>query len=397
VTGQAPIDVAVIGDGPAGSALARQLTRRGVDVVLLGGDRPWDATYTTWADDLDDVDVVDRDDIWLHRFESVAVNFERLMMVERPYGVIDNERLRAVLRHGVTHRVGHVSSATDAGARIVVDATGWPSGLDPDDGRLVGHGAISWQTAFGVVLHEPPAGPLGTATVMDFGAPPEPDDIDVPTFVYAFPVADGWLVEETVLAGPAIDPERLAPRLASRLGESVGRLLDRAVRVERVRIPMGVPVPPRAGDGAAAPTVRFGAAAGMIHPATGYSIASSLRAVERVAEAVAQQLEHRGPVDRRGDADAVTDAVWPRALRRSRRLHDFGLDVLLGMDATEIRSFFQAFFDLPTDRWAAYLRIDTPPLELARVMTSMFAHADWRLRRQLVTGNPRSLLAALAP
>jgi lycopene beta-cyclase len=84
-------------------------------------------------------------------------------------------------------------------------------------------------------------------------------------------------------------------------------------------------------------------------------------------------------------------------LRRSRRLHDFGLDVLLGMDAREIRSFFQTFFELPTDRWASYLRIDTPPLELARVMTSMFTQADWSLRRQLVTGNPRSLFAVLWP
>ena len=52
------IDVAVVGDGPAGSALARQLMLGGADVVLFGDDRPWDATYTTWVDDLDGVSVL---------------------------------------------------------------------------------------------------------------------------------------------------------------------------------------------------------------------------------------------------------------------------------------------------------------------------------------------------
>jgi lycopene beta-cyclase len=403
------IDVAIIGDGPAGSALARQLTVLGADVVLFGDDRPWDATYTTWVDDLDDVPVVDGADIWMHRIASVAANFERPIVVERSYGVIDNDRLRAVLRDGVAHDVGRVMSASDTGARIVVDATGWPSGLDRRDRSLLARGDLAWQTAIGVVLDEPPPGPLGTPTVMDFTDPGSTDDICVPTFVYAFPVADGWLVEETVLAGPALEPDRLLPRLASRLAESPAHLMERAIRVERVRIPMGAPVPSRPGrghatqtateSGAAAGTttgtVRFGAAAGMIHPATGYSVASSLRAAGRVADAVIERLGR--PVDRTADAAAVVDAVWPRSLRRTRRLHAFGLEVLVGMDAAEIRGFFQTFFELPTDRWASYLRIDTPPLELARVMGAMFAQAEWSLRRQLLTGSPRSLFGVLRP
>ena len=390
-------DVAVVGDGPAGSALARQLKLSGADVVLFGEDRPWHATYTTWIDDLDGVPVVDNGDIWMHRFESVAVNFERPMMVGRSYGVIDNGQLRAVLRDGVPHDVRRVASAGDAGARIVVDATGWPSGLDRLDRRVLERGDLVWQTAIGVVLREPPSGPLGTPTVMDFADPGVTDDIGLPTFVYAFPVVDGWLVEETVLAGPAVDPDRLLPRLASRLGETVEHLLERAVRVERVRIPMGAPVPPRPGRDHTPQTVRFGAAAGMIHPATGYSVASSLRAVERVADAITERLGRPGPIDRAADTAAVVDAVWPRSLRRTRRLHDFGLEVLVGMDTAEIRGFFQSFFELPPERWASYLRIDTPPSELARVMSSMFGRADWPLRRQLVTGNPRSLLAAFWP
>ncbi len=100
------IEVAVVGDGPAGSALAQQLTRLGVETVLFGEDREWAATYTTWIDDLDDVTCLDGVDIWMHRFASVAADFQRPMTVERPYGVIDNDRLRAALRHRVTHEIG---------------------------------------------------------------------------------------------------------------------------------------------------------------------------------------------------------------------------------------------------------------------------------------------------
>lgn len=397
MTGTPTLDVAVVGDGPAGSALARDLHDRGVDVALFGNDRPWSATYTTWVDDLAGVAVLDGADIWLQRFDSVAACFIDRITIDREYGVIDNDALLGVLRRDVDHRVGVIGSANDVGARIVVDATGWPSGLDPTDRSRLERGGLAWQTALGVVLPEPPTGSLGSPTVMDFSpvttGPRETDgraDLGVPTFAYAFPVTDGWLVEETVLAGPPLDPDALAPRLARRLGEPVDQLLDRARRIERVRIPMGAPVPGRP-DSASPAVVRFGAAAGMIHTATGYSVAASLRAADRVGAAVAQQLA--GAPDGR----ALADAVWPRALRRSRRLHDYGLGVLLDMDVDDIRRFFQAFFELPPERWAAYLRVDTPPAELAGVMTAMFTRADWALRRRLVAGDLSLLPRALWP
>ncbi|MGA9278076.1 lycopene cyclase family protein [Ilumatobacter sp.] len=396
-------DVGVVGDGPAGSALARSLERRGVDVVLIGADRPWTATYTTWIDDLDGVDGIgagaggiDDQDVWLHRFDSIAAHFERSLTIPRGYGVLDNERLHAVLRDGVRHEVRDVTAVADVDARLVVDATGWPSGLGPadlGDADVGDVGNVSWQTAFGVVLPEPPSNSLGVPTMMDFSDPPSAGGSLRPTFAYALPVADGWLVEETVLAGPAIDPDALSGRLASRLGLTVDDMLARADRIERVRIPMGAPIP-----GHDPVTARFGAAAGMIHTATGYSVAASLRAADRVADAIVERLDvTRKPNDARADAEAVAAAVWPTALRRSRRLHDYGLDVLLAMDVDEIRRFFETFFSLPREQWAAYLRIDTPPRDLARVMSTMFRRADWGLRRRLVSRNPRLLFGVLRP
>ena len=45
-------------------------------------------------------------------------------------------------------------------------------------------------------------------------------------------------------------------------------------------------------------------------------------------------------------------------MRRTRRLHDYGLEVLLRLDGAELATFFDAFFDLPEDVWAPYLRVD---------------------------------------
>jgi len=42
----------------------------------------------------------------------------------------------------------------------------------------------------------------------------------------------------------------------------------------------------------------------------------------------------------------VHDSVWPRPLRRTRRLHGYGLEVLLRLDQDELATFFDAFFDL---------------------------------------------------
>lgn len=132
----------------------------------------------------------------------------------------------------------------------------------------------------------------------------------------------------------------------------------------------------------------------MIHPATGYSIGAALRRADPVARSIASELE-RGDDGSVIDLDAVRDAVWPSAARRSRHLHDYGHDVLLRLDRDGVNSFFEAFFELAPEAWVDYLRIDTPPARLAAVMTKMFAVAPWRLRARLVTGDPRRFIRML--
>ena len=291
------VDVVIIGDGPAGCALAASCSRRDVDVLLVGPDEPWDHTYGTWIDDLDDVEAFDADDtatLFSSVLASMSVHTTGSRVLDRAYGVLDNHALRTRLRDGIEHQTAtasdvrardgarHAVDLSDGSrlrARVVIDTTGWPSSF----ARRASGPAPAWQTAMGVVLESPPPGDLGRATWMDFravsggGAPDRASTIGpigVSTFCYALPVHDGWLVEETVLAArPAVEPIALLPRLAARLGRHPDDLLAESLRTEYVRIPMGGPRPV-----ADQPVVAFGAAAGYVHPATGFSIASSIRA-----------------------------------------------------------------------------------------------------------------------
>ena len=77
-------------------------------------------------------------------------------------------------------------------------------------------------------------------------------------------------------------------------------------------IPVGGPLPV-----AQQPITAFGAAANLVHPATGYSIARSLREAPAFAQEVASLLRKQQAV---GDtAESVWDALWPQEKRRQVR------------------------------------------------------------------------------
>jgi lycopene beta-cyclase len=358
-------DVAVVGDGPAGLALAAAARVAGLDVAVVGTGRPWTATYGVWRDDVAALP----DACFGHVLEGIAVHGHRHHDVRRAYGILDNDALRAHLGRGLdvvatpAERIRHMAWGTrvvtaggDIDARIVVDARGRTTD------------AQTAQTAYGIVVAAPPA---GGAVLMDL----RPAGVGPPTFAYVVPVTDGWLVEETVLAArPPVPAASLARRLATRVGRPPSR------RTELVKIAMGGPLPRHHG-----PVPQLGAAAGYTHPATGFSVGASLRAAPRVAAALATVCR----TSDRPDARPVWDAVWPRSLRITRRLHDHGLRVLLGLDQDELATFFDAFFDLPVDVWAPYLRIDATPRQVSRTMTALARRLPLSLRPRLLAGPRR--------
>lgn len=384
------LDVVIVGDGPAGLALASASMKRRMRVSVLGDDAPWTATYGMWLDDVPGLSRSCFRDV----SPTVVVHGRDRHVVERSYGIVDNDALRrhfaadgADRRVGRARRVQHFtwgSRVVTAGgeavdARYVVDASGrvdepWTG--EPD------RPPAAWQTAFGVVVpHPPPRFDDDRVTFMDLravarGAGP-------PTFCYVVPVGDGWLVEETVLAArPAVAPAVLRDRLIARLGREGPAMVDSAWREESVAIPMGGRLPNRR-----ALVVPFGAVAGYTHPATGFSVAAAMRAAPRVADALASAA-----ADRRGRPDPrpINDAVWPTSARRTRRLHDHGLEVLLRLRPNELAVFFDAFFTLPVPVWSAYLHVDASSHDVSRVMTAVLRRLPWPVRRRLLTTRPWS-------
>lgn len=363
-------DVAVVGDGPAGLAVAAAANGLGLDVVVHGTGEPWHATYATWRDDVAWLP----DTVFVSVVDRVEVHGTRRHVIDRDYAVFDNDALRAHLASGLRLRTGRVDPV-DVTAGVVIDATG-------ASGR-----PRAWQTAHGVVLDRvPPSLGVSTdrVTLMDWRPAGGELGDTVPSFCYVVPVADGWLIEETVLAAsPVVEPAALRDRLVCRLGRDGARIVDGARRTEEVRIPMGAPPVRPSGPYSGSAVVPFGAAAGYVHPATGYSVAASLRAAPRVARAIADGLD-------------LGAAVWPGSHLRARALHDYGLDALLRLRPTEVAAFFDAFFELPVEVWSDYLRVDTTPRAVAGVMRRVFRRAPWSLRARLMTGDPRPVVRDLA-
>jgi lycopene cyclase-like protein len=378
--------VLVVGDGPSGWAAAAACATAGLPVVLLGPhpDRPWRSTFGAW---IDEVDPVGLGDVFARRYERPVVRTDRnAFTLDRPYGIFDNDALKAALAArapfrivtGVARRVEHdhdgstveLASGAVLEAGVVIDASGHRPALAqrPIDGA-------AWQVAFGIVgRFEPP--PLGI-TFMDWR--PVPGSGPPPTFCYAMDLGNGVaLVEETVLAiRPATPPSALRERLERRLVQA-GVAVRERLAVEQVRFPMGGPLPARGSR-----VVPFGAAAGMVHPASGYQVAASLQRAPALGGAVAAAVS-----DRDATPDAVVragwDAVWPRHRSRERALHAFGLEVLLRLDQDGIQRFFETFFGLPQSHWSSYLSGAPSPLSVARTMLAVARRLPPRERRAVL-------------
>jgi lycopene beta-cyclase len=370
------LDVLIAGAGPAGVALAGACARLGLRTALVAPrpDAPW-PTYGMWADE---------SDLPGFRVRAVAGGRE----LARDYLVLDDAAARAVLSHPdveviadrvrAVHGVGGIAAGSGranaarrparhrvclaggrvAEARVVVNATG------PRADRTA-------QTAFGVVL-SPDEADAGTAVVMDWT--PAPGFADRwPTFRYAVPVPDGVLVEETSLARrPGLPVAELRARLAARLGVSPAGRLGVSLagrRTETVRIPLDGGIPRRG------PIVPFGAAAGFVHPATGYSVADAVRLAPRLATAFAT-------------GDDPWRVLWPARARAVHALRRKGLRTLLALTPEQVPEFFDLFFALPDRLQRAYLsgREDLPGT--AAAMAAMFRAAPRPLRAAMLRSTP---------
>ncbi|HVW43054.1 MAG TPA: lycopene cyclase family protein [Amycolatopsis sp.] len=359
-------DVVVAGAGPAGWALASACAAEGIETTLIAPDphAPWPATYGMWRDEVPDLPA---DAIAAAPARTLAVGTSEHTL-ERSYVVLDNARLRSLLVHPevatIAGRVAgfgsgtvHLAGGGSVRAPVLVDATG---------GRGGGHRRE--QTAYGLVVPTARAHPLvpaGTAVFMDWSRR-ERD----PSFLYAIPVGgDRVLLEETCLARrPGLAPDLLAARLRHRL-TTAG--IPLAGDEELVRIPLDVPRPRRPA---------FGAAAAMIHPATGYGLADALALAPRVAAALREGLRTSGEQAAR----AARHVIWPPAARAVHALRRFGLRAIADLPGETVPEFFDLFFRLPPELQRAYTSGRTDVTGTTAAMTALFAAAPWRIRARLV-------------
>lgn len=366
-------DVIVVGGGPAGRALAAACAQRGLVTALVdrSPDGPWLSTYGAWVHDLPaelPASVI------AARATGRAIA-RTAWDLGREYAVLDVPALRAHLDDGLAGVVVVGGRVTGAGpgevtladgtrlrARTVVDAGGH---RQPTRGAAPRRTAAE-QTAHGVVLDEAAAAPLvapGEALFMDWRA--DHGEPGWPTFLYAVPLGGGRvLLEETSLARrPGLPQPVLRRRLLARLARHGITVPDDAP-TERVRFPVDTPRLRTPG------VIGFGAAAPLVHPASGFSVATALSLAPAVADAIA--------------AGSPGDVVWSPRARAVHRFRRIGLEALLRMPPAEVPGFFEVFFSLPEHHRWAYLGGRDDLTGTVAVMGALFGRSGWLLRSRLV-------------
>jgi lycopene beta-cyclase len=379
-------DVVVVGGGPAGRALAAACGAQGLRTTLVdpAPARPWRVTYGSWATELPPglpAGVVAA----RARGRAVALTARELgrEYVEHDVAALRSHLDTAMEAAGVTVRAGRAVAAragvvaladgTRLPARLVVDAAGHRRPLGPRRGTTR---PPAEQTAYGLVVAEAVAAPLvapGEALFMDWR--PDHGEPGWPTFLYAVPVGGNRvLLEETSLARrPGLALPDLRRRLHARLSHHNLRPPADAA-VEAVRFPVDLPRHRAPG------VLGFGAAAPLVHPATGFSVATALSLAPAVAVAIARAL----PRSPEAALAAARRAVWPPRARAVHRFRRVGLEALLRMPPDRVAPFFEVFFDLPERHRWSYLSAREDLAGTAATMRALFAAAGWDLRARLV-------------
>jgi len=391
--------VVVAGAGPAGLALAVTLARSGLCIRCFDAraDALWTNNYGVWADDLPWFGAAGQQALQWQR-PAITGADGRQYIVPSTYHMLPNASLQSQWRAelealggslsplqvvGIKSRTdGTVSCTLDDGseetADLFVDASGGTSVRVARERSPAPGFQTAWGTTIRASLSDLPLQHADMA-LMDFRPAAEGVSAWPPTFVYALPTGpDTVFVEETVLVGnPVTAPEDLRARLNERL-RTWGLDGREQLHHERCVIAMGqaLPVAPQ-------PALAWGAAAGMVHPASGYSIGHTVRWAHQAAPAIAELLAT--PMSATTRQALLWQQVWPRERRRAWRLYRFGMDVLLQMSAAELGEFFLCFFEQDAQRALRFMRFDLSDRQLAELMLDFYRAVPgsirWRLTR----------------
>ncbi|XP_031093580.1 lycopene epsilon cyclase, chloroplastic [Ipomoea triloba] len=408
--GEGILDLVVIGCGPAGLALAAESAKIGLNVGLIGPDLPFTNNYGVWEDEFKDLGLQRCiEHVW--RDTIVYLDDGDPILIGRAYGrvsrhLLHEELLKRCLESGVSYlnlKVERIvenaigQSLVECEGNVIIPCRLVTVASGAASGKLlqyeVGGPRVSVQTAYGVEV-EVENNPYDPSLMvfMDYRDYVRHKvhslEAEFPTFLYAMPMSDTRVFfEETCLASKEAMPfDLLKKKLMVRL-ETMGIRIKKIYEEEWSYIPVGGSLPNTDQRNLA-----FGAAASMVHPATGYSVVRSLSEAPRYASVIANILK-RSPgmddmlVSSRSTENISTQAwetLWPQERKRQRSFFLFGLALILQLDIEGIRTFFHTFFRLPNWMWQGFLGSTLSSADLMLFAFYMFVIAPNDMRKGLI-------------
>ncbi|WOK92970.1 lycopene beta-cyclase [Canna indica] len=398
------LDLAVVGGGPAGLAVAQQVSEAGLSVCSIDPSPKliWPNNYGVWVDEFEAMDLLDcLDATWPGAV--VYVDDSKKKLLGRPYGRVNRKQLKSkmlqrCISNGVKFHQAKVvkviheetksllicNDGVTIQATLVLDATGFSRCLVQYDKPY----NPGYQVAYGILaeVEEHPFD-LDKMLFMDWrdshlkeGTKLKERNRRIPTFLYAMPFSSTriFLEETSLVARPGLQMEDIQERMVARL-RHLGIKVKSIEEDERCVIPMGGPLPVLPQR-----VVGIGGTAGMVHPSTGYMVARTLAAAPMVANSIVQFLGPNHGLLGNELSSQIWKDLWPIERRRQREFFCFGMDILLKLDLPGTRRFFDAFFDLEPHYWHGFLssRLFLP--ELVFFGLSLFSHASNRSRLEIM-------------
>ncbi|GKV41708.1 hypothetical protein SLEP1_g49206 [Rubroshorea leprosula] len=390
------VDLAVVGGGPAGLAVAQQVSEVGLSVCTIDPFPKliWPNNYGVWVDEFEAMDLLDcLDTTWSGAV--VYIDDKTKKDLDRPYGRVNRKQLKSKMlqkcvSNGVNFHQAKVvkviheesksllicSDGVTIEATLVLDATGFSRCLVQYDKPY----NPGYQVAYGILaeVEEHPFD-VDKMVFMDWrdshlinNTELKTRNSRIPTFLYAMPFSSNriFLEETSLVARPGVPIKDIQERMVARL-RHLGINVKSIEEDEHCVIPMGGPLPVLPQR-----VVGIGGTAGMVHPSTGYMVARTLAAAPIVANAIVRYLGAERRLSGNDLAAEVWKDLWPIQRRRQREFFCFGMDILLKLDLQATRRFFDAFFDLQPHYWHGFLssRLFLP--ELIVFGLALFSHAS---------------------
>ncbi|KDP26226.1 hypothetical protein JCGZ_22472 [Jatropha curcas] len=398
------VDLAVVGGGPAGLAVAQQVSEAGLSVCSIDPSPKliWPNNYGVWVDEFEAMDLLDcLDTTWSGAV--VYIDDKTKKDLGRPYGRVNRKQLKSkmlqkCISNGVKFHQAKVikviheesksllicNDGVTIQATVVLDATGFSRCLVQYDKPY----NPGYQVAYGILaeVEEHPFD-VDKMVFMDWRDSHLDNNLElkernskIPTFLYAMPFSSEriFLEETSLVARPGVRMEDIQERMVARL-KHLGIKVKSIEEDEHCVIPMGGPLPVLPQR-----IVGIGGTAGMVHPSTGYMVARTLAAAPIVANSIVQYLGSGRSLSGNELSAEVWKDLWPIQRRRQREFFCFGMDILLKLDLQATRRFFNAFFDLEPHYWHGFLssRLFLP--ELLFFGLSLFSHASNTSRLEIM-------------